>query len=48
MTQTSFKDIPGYEFLNGHPISFNFEIYEDGPSLQETTLTGNSVFMQEV
>lgn len=29
MTQTSFKDIHGYESLRSHPIGVPFEIYED-------------------
>lgn len=29
MKQTIFKNIPGYEFLDGHPITVKFEIYED-------------------
>lgn len=29
MKHTIFKSIPGYEFLDGHPIAVKFEIYED-------------------
>lgn len=29
MKQTVFKNIPGYGFLNRHPITVKFEIYED-------------------